>query len=160
MMNTKTQLRLASEMMSVIGLSAFGAVMFAIASTLLNYWKSVPATEFANIFAQQDANIMSMISVVVAPTILSLTVTVIFNWKHVVLRNIWLASTGAFVLILVITVTYFVPNNTAFAEGGVAVNEVAARLDQWGKIHWTRIALAALSAVLGGYAIIKGRSIT
>lgn len=159
-MKTKAKFRRTSEMVAVIGLSAFGAVMFAIASTLLSYWKSVPATDFADIFAQQDANIMSMISVVVAPTFVSLLATVIMNWKHEAVRYIWLASTGAFVLILVITVIYFVPNNTAFAAGGVPVNEVAARLNQWGSVHWIRIVLAALSAALGGYAIIKGRSIT
>ncbi len=158
-MNTKTKLRLTSEMVSVIGISAFCAVMFAIASTLLRYWKSVPVTEFASIFAKQDADIMSMISVVVAPTMVAMLTALTMNWKHRTVRYLWLASTGAFVLILVVTVIYFVPANTAFAAGEIPVSEVAARLDQWGRVHWIRIALAAISASLGGYAIVKGRSI-
>ena len=159
-MNTKTKLRLTGEMASVIGVSAFGAVMFAIASTLLSYWKSVPATEFASIFATQDASIMSMISVVVAPTMIALIATVIMNWKHAKVRYLWLASACAFVLILVVTVIYFVPNNTAFAAGEISASEVAAKLDQWGQVHSIRILLAAISAALGGYAIVKGRSIS
>lgn len=158
-MHTKTKLRLTCEMVSVMGMSAFSAVMFAIASTLLSYWKSVPATAFVDIFAKQDADIMSMISVVVAPTMIALLATVTMNWKHRTVRYLWLAATVAFVLILVVTVVYFVPNNTAFAAGEIPVDEVAARLEQWGNVHWIRIALAAISAALGGYAIVKGRSV-
>ena len=159
-MNTKTKLRLTGEMASVIGISAFGAVMFAISSTLLSYWKSVPATEFVNIFAKQDADIMSMISTVVAPTMVFMIATVIMNWEHRAVRYLWLASACAFILIIVVTVIYFVPNNTAFAADEVPVSDIAAKLNEWGNVHRIRIALAAISAALGGYAIVKGRSIS
>jgi len=147
-------------MVSVIGASAFGAVMFAIAATLLTYWKSIPAAEFSTVFAQQDASIMTMIPIVVAPTFVALVATVIMNWPHRAVRYLWLASTGAFLLILVVTAVYFVPNNTAFAAGEVSPGEVAGKLDQWGNVHWIRIVLATLSTALGGYAIIRSRSIS
>ena len=158
-MKVRAKFRLASEMVSVIGMSAFCAVMFAIASTLLNYWKSVPASDFAMIFALQDEDIMSMISTIVAPTIIALATTLVLNWKHTTVRVLWLSSTCVFVLILVVTVVYFVPSNSSFAAGEVPVSEVADRLVSWGKMHWVRIWLAVISVAIGAYAVVKGRSL-
>ena len=66
---------------------------------------------------------------------------------------LWILSMVCLLGVIVLTVVYFVPTNNAFASGAIEVGAVSEKLKQWVSIHYARIAIALLGAVLGCLAI-------
>ena len=87
------------------------------------------------------------------PTLIGLAGALWYDWREPVTRGLWLASVACIVIVLGITMTYFVPSNAAFADKAVALDQVSAKLDAWLMLHNIRIALALAASVLGIVAI-------
>lgn len=89
---------------------------------------------------------MRAISLVVIPTVVGLIGVICYDWKVPVARGLWLAAGVCIIVVLGLTMTYFVPSNAAFASKAIA-------LDTWLLLHNVRIALALAASVLGIVAV-------
>ncbi len=58
-------------------------------------------------------------------------------------------------IVIVLTGAYFVPANKAFSGVAMPVDVVSSKLTQWIQVHYARIALAMISAVLGAVTVTK-----
>jgi hypothetical protein len=82
--------------------------------------------------------------------ILSLIVTLVLNWRLRARRNLILISFAVYVLVLVITTIYFVPELIAFErspESGLTPAEWLARGQRWQRLSWIRGAVCYLAFV-------------
>jgi hypothetical protein len=73
--------------------------------------------------------------------IVSLIIALALNWKSAPHRKLILISFGVYILVIVTTTIYFVPELIAFQhspESGVSRAEWFARGQRWQKLSWTR----------------------
>ena len=138
--------------LGVVGTAAFAGVMICIGVTLGGYWPSLRAEEFLAWFERNNGYVARSVPVTVAPAILGLAGSLLASWGD---DDVWLWLTSALcvVTVLAMTMRYFVPANTAFANGRVDVDDVPGRLRQWLLVHSIRIALATTAAVVGCIAM-------
>lgn len=76
--------------------------------------------------------------------ILSLVAALTLNWKSKPRRKLILMSLGIYVVVLVVTRTYFIPELMAFErspESGVTAAEWLARGRRWQSLSWARGAI-------------------
>jgi hypothetical protein len=73
--------------------------------------------------------------------IVSLIIALVLNWKSAARRKLILISGTVYILVLVVTTIYFLPELEAFrhsAESGVSRAEWFARGQRWQKLSWIR----------------------
>lgn len=85
--------------------------------------------------------------------ILSLIVTLVLNWKSRPRRKLILISFATYIVLLVVTQIYFVPELVAFKhspESSLSPAEWLARGQRWQKLSWIRgaVCYAALVPLL------------
>lgn len=148
-------MQLVFRILAVAGPAMFAGVMLAIGVILGGYWKILPPAEFLDWFAQYSDLIKRAIPLVVVPTLIGLVGALWYDWRTPVARGLWLAAAACIVAVLVFTIVYFVPNNAAFADKAVALDQVSAKLDTWLMLHNIRIALALAASALGILAITR-----
>lgn len=128
--------------------------MLCIGVTLGGYWRSLPPEDFLAWFAANNQLVARTIPITVVPAFIGLVGSIWMAWGSSTSGVIlWIISTLCFLGVIVLTVMYFVPTNTAFASGTIEVSEVSATLDQWVTIHYARIGGAMLAAILGCIAL-------
>ena len=132
--------------------AGFAGVMLSIGVTLGGYWRALPPAEFLSWFEANNGYVAKAVPIIVLPALIGLVGSLIASWNTDA-RIWWILSLISFIAVLVLTVAYFVPSNTAFASGSFDVNAVSDKLRQWISIHYVRIALAFISAVFGCCAI-------
>jgi uncharacterized membrane protein len=133
----------------------FAGVLLAIGVTLGGYWKSLPASDFLDWFSQNDQFIMRTIPLVLAPTVLGLIGSLWLGWSDGGTRALWIGAIACVAAVLVLTMTWFAPNNAQFAAKSIPLDQVPARLDTWLMVHNVRIALAIVASVLGILAVSR-----
>lgn len=136
-------------------MAGFSGVMLTIGVTLGGYWKSLSPAEFLEWFANNNQFVSNAIPLIVLPTIIGLVGSVWMSWTVATVRLLWLTSGLLILIVLIMTVVYFVPTNTAFATSGIEAASVTAKLNQWIMIHYVRISLAMVGAVLGIIATVR-----
>lgn len=141
------------QLLGIVGAAAFAGVMLAIALILGPLWRSLPPADFMVWFAVNSGFIARTIPIVVIPTLIGLVGAIALSWGDAATRNLWIASLGCIVALLVLTVVYFFPMNASFNAGSIPLTDVSNRIDAWLSIHWIRIPLALLASTLGFLAI-------
>lgn len=97
---------------------------------------------------------MTVITLIAPPAIIGVLGSLWISWKSPDFK-LWALSALCIVIVMVITAVYYLPANTAFANGSVEVDEVSDRLNQWILLHYVRVALAMLAAVFGVLTLTK-----
>ncbi len=141
------------QILAVVGSAAFAGMMLAIALILGPYWRGLPPADFVTWFAANSGLIARAIPVVAAPTLLGLIGSIALSWGNAGARTFSLAAAGFIVGIGVLTVAYFFPINASFSQGAIASTEVPGRIEAWLAMHWVRVGLAFVAAVLACLAI-------
>ncbi len=147
-------LKLGFHVLAICGAAGFSGVMLSIGVTLGGYWRSLPAQEFLNWFAANNGFVARSVPIIVLPTLIGLVGSLWTTWTTPAFL-LWVLSTVCIATVLILTVVYFVPSNTAFANGSVDPAEVEAKLNQWLQLHMFRIAIAMLAAVFGILALTR-----
>jgi len=140
------------NILAICGAAGFSGVMLSIGVTLGGYWQSLAPDEFLNWFAKNNQFVSKAIPLIVLPTLIGIVGSVWFSWGNADLKY-WLASALCLLVVIVLTFAFFVPANTAFADGTLGATEAAAKLNQWLTIHNVRIGFAMIAAILGCLAI-------
>ncbi len=138
--------------LAVTSVAAFAGVMICIGVTLGGYWQSLQPDEFLSWFKRNNSFVARSVPITVVPALVGLAGSVVASWGDSEVW-LWLASSLGVVVVLVMTVRYFVPANTAFASGKVDASDVPARLRQWLLVHIARITLAITAAIVGCVAM-------
>lgn len=82
--------------------------------------------------------------------ILSLITTLVLNWKFKLRRKLIASSFGVYILVLICTSLYFVPELMAFAQSpqsNVTAAEWLARGNRWQYLSWARGTICYLSII-------------
>ncbi len=148
-------LRLVFYTLAICSTAGFSGVMITIGVTLGGYWRSLPPAEFLAWYGKNVQFVSNAIPLIVVPAFIGLIGAVVVSWSEASIRNLWLVSCLLIVIVAIMTFSYFVPANTAFANGDIAVAEVQAKLNQWIMIHYVRIGLAMLAAIFGCIAMAR-----
>lgn len=143
------------KVLAVTGSAMFAGVMLAIGVILGGYWKSLPAADFLEWFAQHSQLVMRAIPIVVIPTLIGLAGVLWLDWSNSANSIIWFGAAGCILAVLAITMGYFVPSNAAFAAKTIPVDQVSGKLDTWLMIHNLRIVLAVAASALGVWAVSR-----
>lgn len=147
--------RLIFNILAVCGAAIFTGVMLNIGLTFGAYWKGLPPVEFLDWFSANNHLIARTIPLVVLPTLIGLAGSLWLGWTEPTARYLWLASLGCVIGILIITFSYHLPTNSAFAAKSVPLDQVPATLNLWLSLHSVRIALGLAASVLGVVAIAR-----
>lgn len=142
------------NILAIVGAAGFAGTMLCIGVTLGGFWKSLSPQEFLSWFSQNNHFVARTVPIIVLPTMIGLAGSLWSSWFTQGFAW-WVMSSLCLIAVLVLTAMYFVPSNTAFASGGVSPDAVPDRLNQWIRVHYLRISLAFLSAVLGILAVTK-----
>ena len=140
------------NILAICGAAGFSGVMICIGVTLGGYWRSLPSEEFLDWFATNSQYVARSIPLIFMPTLIGLIGSVWLSWGSADFK-FWLASMVCILIVAVLTFAYFVPTNTAFADGSIEVAVAADKLNQWLTIHYFRIGFAMFAAILGCVAI-------
>lgn len=146
-------MQLLFKVLAVAGSAMFAGVMLAIGVILGGYWKGLPPADFLDWFALHSGLVLRAIPLVVVPTVAGLIGALCYDWKAPAARGLWIAASACIVVVLGLTMVYFLPSNAAFASKAVALDQVSAKLDTWLLLHNVRIALAVAASVLGIVAL-------
>lgn len=136
------------NILAICGAAGFSGVMLSIGVTLGGYWRSLPAQSFLDWFTANNQFVSRAIPLIVLPTIIGLIGSLWTSWNSPDFK-LWVLSALCAVVVMILTLAYFVPANTAFANGGLEIGAVSERLNQWILLHYVRIALAMLAAIFG-----------
>jgi hypothetical protein len=126
--------------------------MLCIGVTLGGYWRSLSPEAFLDWFATNSRFISNAIPLLVLPTLVGLAGSLGMAWNSASFAA-WVASALSIMAVLILTFAFFLPANTAFANKTIELVALTAKLDQWLMLHYVRVALAMLAAVLGCVAI-------
>lgn len=141
------------NLLAVVGAAAFGGAMLTIGVTLGGIWKSLPAEAVLEWFFDNGQFVMRTIPLVVVPTLIGLAGSLVGGWSDKRARLLWGGATLCIAAVLLVTIIYFVPTNTAFASEAVPLADVGDRVDSWLAVHNLRIGLAFLASILGAWAL-------
>ena len=140
------------NILAICGSAGFSGVMICIGVTLGGYWRTLPPQDFLNWFAANNQFVAMSVPVIVGPALIGLIGSVWMAWNTPT-QMLWVLSTLCLIGVIILTAAYFVPTNNAFANGTIDPADVAAKLNQWLSIHYARIGIAMLGAVLGCVAL-------
>lgn len=90
--------------------------------------------------------------------ILSFIVTLVLNWKSKPRRKLILISFTIYIVVIVISQIYFIPELVAFSsspESNVPPAEWATRAQRWQRLSWIRGAVCYLAALPLLFALTK-----
>ncbi len=93
--------------------------------------------------------------------LLSLIFALVFNWGTQARRNLVLITFGGYILLIVATAIFFLPELFAFAESpssNISAAEWLARGDRWQYLSWIRGAVMFACIVPLLFALIKPRA--
>lgn len=148
-------MQLLFKIMAVAGPALFAGVMLAIGVILGGYWKNLAPADFLDWFAQHSHLVTRAIPLVVVPTVAGLIGSLCYDWREPSARGLWLVAAACIVVVLGLTIGYFVPSNAAFASKAVALDQVSAKIDTWLLLHNIRIVLALAASILGIVAVSR-----
>ncbi len=147
-------MKIVFNVLAICGAASFCGVMLSIGVTLGGYWRSLPPAEFLRWFEANNQFVAHSVPIVVLPAMVGLAGSIWMS-RSTPSFVIWAVSGALLVAVLVLTVAYFVPTNSAFAGGDIEVEAVAAKLDQWLRLHIIRVVLALASAAFGVIALTR-----
>ena len=147
-------LKLTFNILAICGAAGFSGVMICIGLTLGSYWHSLPAQDFLNWFAANNGFVARSVPIIVFPTLIGFGGSLWTSWNTDEFL-LWTISTGCVLFVLILTMAFFVPSNTPFANGSVDPAQVPAKLTLWLRFHTLRIAIAMVAAAAGIIALSK-----
>lgn len=143
------------QIVSIILLGAFAGAMIMLYTAILSFWKKSTPQDFLDWYDSYASGIMDATGPLVMASIglpLICFVLVIRNKQS---RVYWLGSFLLSVIIMIITLSYFVNVNTSFVDQSIELDKVKKTLKTWGSNHLIRISLAFLSAIFAGIGLSK-----
>jgi hypothetical protein len=132
----------------------FAGVMFFIGNSLGGYWQSLDAQQFLNWFAANNGFIQNTIPLVALPTLVGTLLCSILFWR-LPSRHWWIAATLSWTGVAILTFSFFVPANSAFASGTFQAADVAPALALWLQIHWIRVILGIAGTAFAYLAVSR-----
>lgn len=148
-------MRLAFNMLAILGAGAFAGLMLNIGLTLGAYWKGLPPAAFLDWFAGNSHLIGRTIPIVAVPTIIGICASLWLGWGQPVVRLWWGVALAAIAGLMVITAVFHLPTNAAFAAKSIPLDQVPPTLDRWLLLHWLRIALGFAATAAGILAVAR-----
>lgn len=148
-------MRLAFNMLAILGAGAFAGLMLNIGLTLGAYWKGLPPAAFLDWFASNSHLIGRTIPIVAVPTVIGICGSLWLAWNQPSARFWWGVALTAIVALMVITALFHLPTNAAFAAKSLPLDQVSPTLDRWLLLHWFRIALGFAATAVGILAIAR-----
>lgn len=144
--------KLVFNILAIAGAAGFSGVMLCIGVTLGGFWRSLPPELFLEWFAQNNQLIARAVSIIFLPTFIGAIGSVWLSLRTPAFIY-WALSGLCIVIVIILTIGYFVPTNNLFASNAIETTSVQAKLNQWLLIHNARIICAMISAILGVVAI-------
>jgi hypothetical protein len=144
--------RLVSNFLAICGAAMFAGAMLTIGLSFGSYWKSLTPEAFLDWFSQNSHVIGQTIPLFIVPTLFGLAFSIWLGWNEPG-RIFWLLAAACFAGVLVITVVYHLPTNSAFTAKSIPLDQVGATLNMWLALHALRVALGLGAAVLGFLAM-------
>ncbi len=112
-----TSIRVGFNVLAVCGSATLAGVMLSIGLSFGGIWQNMPPEDFSAWFAENNGHVSRPIPYVVVPTVVGLVGSTYASWRDRAQRRLWLASAACIGVIAVLTFSYFVPTNAAFAGG-------------------------------------------
>lgn len=142
-----------SFVLALCGTGAFAGVMLSIGLSFGSLWQQMPADQFLVWFSAHSDEVSRPVPIVVLPAFVGILGGTVGTWSNRRRRVLWLSSLSCFLVLLIITFAYFVPMNSAFTSGTVAIDDVPQAIDEWLWVHNFRILLGLCSCALAGLAV-------
>ena len=152
-MTSPTTIRLAVNVLAVCGSAALAGTMLTIGLSFGAYWKSLSPAAFLDWFAAHSLLIGRTIPLLAVPAVLGLLGSLWLDRAAPRPRILWALALGCAAAIALVTVAFHLPANAAFVAKTIAPEAVPAKLDDWLRLHWLRIALGFATAILGMIAL-------
>lgn len=134
--------------------SVITGLMLAIGSILGPYWLTLQPDAFVRCFKINSHAIKKVIPCVAVPCLVALAAsTLLARQRNELAVGLWLASTGAMLLVLMATFGWFVPQNTVLLSNTLSAEQITKRLRVWLMLHQGRVIVAASSSVLAVLAL-------
>ncbi len=149
------KITIAIQIVSIVSMGAFAGAMIMLYTAILSFWKKASPEEFLGWYSNYASGIMDATGPLVMSSILLPLICMVLVWKIPKSRIYWLISLLLSVIIMVITLSYFVDVNTSFADQSIELNRVKETLETWGQFHIIRISIAFISSVFGGMGIVQ-----
>lgn len=148
-------MRLAFNMLAILGAGAFAGLMLNIGLTFGAYWKSLPPGDFLDWFSSNGNLIGRTIPIVVVPTVVGIlgSLWLVADQPHG--RLLWGLSLAAVAALMTITVIFHLPTNAQFASKSLPLDRVGGMLDLWLLLHWVRVVLGFAAALAGLIAVTR-----
>ncbi len=143
------------QVVSIISIGAFTGAMIMLYTAILSFWKQASPEDFLNWYANYASGIMDSTGPLVMLSLILPLICIFLVRKIPQSRTYWLISFLLSIVIMVITLSYFVDVNTSFGNKSIELNHVKETLETWGKLHIVRISIAFVSAVFAGIGMVK-----
>ncbi|WP_097046601.1 anthrone oxygenase family protein [Flagellimonas pacifica] len=143
------------QVISIACLGAFAGAMIMLNTAILSFWKKAAPEDFLDWYADYASGIMDATGPLVMSSLILPLVCFFLVIKNKQSRIYWIISFSLSVIIMIITMGYFVGVNTSFAEQSIELVQIKETLDTWGRNHLIRISLAFASALFAGIGLVK-----
>jgi hypothetical protein len=148
-------MRLAFNMLAILGAGAFAGLMLNIGLTLGAYWKGLPPAAFLDWFSSNSHLIGRTIPIVAVPTVIGICASLWLGWNLPGARLWWGIALTAIAGLMLITAAFHLPTNADFAAKSMPLDQVSPMLDRWLLLHWVRIALGFVATAAGILAVAR-----
>lgn len=149
------EITLVIQISTVLTVTAFLGVMFAIYTSHLPLWKALKPEEFLNWFSLSANGIRNATGPLGMFSLVFPLITLILTWSNTNSRLYWLFSFLLIAAVITITMIYFAKTNTAFGNKTISLDAIQSTLITWGNLHLVRLVLATISAVFSVLGIVK-----
>ncbi|MCL6295083.1 anthrone oxygenase family protein [Jejuia spongiicola] len=149
------KIALIIQVVSIICLGTFTGAMIMLYTAILSFWKKAEPLDFLDWYVEYASGIMGATGPLVMSSLILPLVCFFLVIRIKQSRIYWAISFLLSVIIMAITLSYFVDVNTSFANQSIELNHVKETLDTWGANHLIRILLAFTSATFAGFGLVK-----
>ncbi|MEM7372556.1 MAG: DUF1772 domain-containing protein [Bacteroidota bacterium] len=149
---------LASQFGSLLVIATFCGVMLCIYTSHLPFWKQVAPDDFLHWFSTYSGGISDATGPLGILSLILPVVTLAVTWSNSNSRIYWLLASLLMVGVIAITMIFFVKANTSFMNKTISVEAIPETLVTWGRLHFIRITMTSLAAILAVIGILKYQS--
>ncbi|WP_299105999.1 DUF1772 domain-containing protein [uncultured Tenacibaculum sp.] len=143
------------QILSIIVTGMFSGAMIMLYTAVLSFWKQTKPSGFLIWYSNYSSGIIDSTGPLLMLSICLPLLSFVLVRKFSRINIYWLLSFLLCVLIMIITLIYFVDVNTSFGEKSIEIGNIKSTLNTWGNLHLIRILLALFSSFLGGIGLVK-----
>ena len=143
------------QIVSIILLGAFTGAMIMLYTAILSFWKKTTPQDFLDWYDSYASGIMDATGPLVMASIGLPLICFVLVIKNRESRIYWLGSFLLSVIIMIITLSYFVDINTSFSDQTIKLGKIKETLKTWGDFHLIRILLAFISTLFATIGLVK-----